>query len=92
MTVLLASAVGKERSSSRTREEVSKTSHEPLCVQQHSQLPNLPIMLRGGLHSRLLGLSMGALLLGVVVMRVGGVEDRREGRSTAVPGGAVVDG
>lgn len=57
-------------------------------------------MLRGGLHSRLLGLSTGTELLGVVLMRVGkrvggvegGREGGREGRSTGVPGWAVVDG
>lgn len=53
-------------------------------------------MLRGGLHSRLLGLSTGTELLGVVLMRVGkrvgGVDGGREGRSTGVPGWAVVDG
>lgn len=60
--------------------------------------PNLPIMLRGGLHGGV-GLRIGALLrvvrrrrMVVRVRRVRGVEDRREGRSNPGPGLVVVDG
>lgn len=57
-------------------------------------LPNLPIMLRGGLQGGL-GLNIG-FLLGVVRRRrvrrrrMRGLKGRREGRSTAGPGLVVV--